>query len=59
MNFVPMTDPRKKIIADLSAQIDHYLATGERIQHVPPGASGERLSFSTRKKARTRNASDS
>ncbi len=25
---VPMADPRKQIIANLNAQIEHYLATG-------------------------------
>jgi DNA invertase Pin-like site-specific DNA recombinase len=38
---VPMADPRKQIIANLNAQIEHYLATGCRIQDIPPGKSGE------------------
>ena len=32
-------DTHKQAIAQLSAQIDHYLATGNRIQDVPAGVS--------------------
>jgi hypothetical protein len=34
VNFVPQADPRKKIIEDLRAQIDHFMSTGKRIQPV-------------------------
>lgn len=34
MNFVPLADPRKKIIEDLRAQIDHFMATGKKVQPV-------------------------
>ncbi|WP_062390768.1 hypothetical protein [Pseudomonas abietaniphila] len=34
-------DQHKQAIANLSAQIDHYLATGHRIELVPAGISGE------------------
>ena len=33
-------DRHKQAIAQLSAQIDHYLSTGHRIQPVPSGATG-------------------
>jgi DNA invertase Pin-like site-specific DNA recombinase len=36
-----MPDQHKQAIAQLSAQIDHYLATGHRIEVVPAGKSGE------------------
>lgn len=36
---VPMADPRHKTIADLSAQIDYFLATGKKIQDIPRGVS--------------------
>jgi hypothetical protein len=32
VNFSPQADPRKKIIEDLRAQIDHFMATGKKIQ---------------------------
>ena len=58
MNFVPQPDPHKEAIALLSAQIDHYLATGKRIHAVPPGASGQGPVFrNKKKKARTSDAS--
>jgi DNA invertase Pin-like site-specific DNA recombinase len=41
VNFAPQADPRQQIIASLSAQIEHYLATGKRVQDVPAGVSGE------------------
>lgn len=41
MNFAPQADPRQQIIANLSAQIEHYLATGKRVHDVPAGVSGE------------------
>ncbi|RAU43467.1 MULTISPECIES: hypothetical protein [unclassified Pseudomonas] len=41
MNFAPQADPRQQIIADLNAQIAQYLATGQRVQNIPPGVSGE------------------
>ncbi|WP_296255579.1 MULTISPECIES: hypothetical protein [unclassified Pseudomonas] len=34
-------DQHKQAIAQLAAQIDHYLATGHRIELVPAGKSGE------------------
>lgn len=34
-------DQHKQAIAQLEAQIDHYLATGHRIEKVPAGKSGE------------------
>lgn len=34
-------DQHKQTIAQLAAQIDHYLATGHRIEKVPAGKSGE------------------
>jgi DNA invertase Pin-like site-specific DNA recombinase len=34
-------DQHKQVIAHLSAQIEHYLATGHRIELVPAGKSGE------------------
>lgn len=37
----PLPDPRNKIIADLSSQIEHYLATGNRVQEVPTGVSAD------------------
>jgi hypothetical protein len=36
-----MPDQHKQAIAQLSAQIDHYLATGRRIQMIDAGISGE------------------
>jgi len=62
MNFVPQPDPHKEAIALLSAQIDQYLATGKRIQAVPPGATADVPMFGTtsrtkKKKARTSDAS--
>lgn len=50
MNFVPQPDPHKEAIARLSAQIDHYLATGKRVEAVPPGASGQGPIFRNKKK---------
>jgi DNA invertase Pin-like site-specific DNA recombinase len=35
-------DQHKAAMAQLSSQIDHYLATGERIQLIPTGQSGEK-----------------
>jgi hypothetical protein len=32
VNFAPLADPRKQIIEDLRAQIDHFMATGKKIQ---------------------------
>ena len=58
MNFVPQPDPHKEAIALLSAQIDHYLATGKRVEAVPPGASGQGPVFrNKKKKARASDAS--
>jgi DNA invertase Pin-like site-specific DNA recombinase len=34
-------DQHKQVVAQLAAQIDHYLATGHRIELVPAGKSGE------------------
>lgn len=34
-------DQHKQVVAQLSAQIDHYLATGHRIQKIDAGISGE------------------
>jgi hypothetical protein len=39
-------DQHKQTIAQLSAQIDHYLATGKRIQPIESGVSGEHFQFS-------------
>jgi len=41
VNFAPQADPRQQIIASLSAQIEHYLATGKRVHDIPAGVSGE------------------
>lgn len=63
MNFVPQPDPHKLAMQQLSAQIDHYLATGKRIQAVPPGATADVPMFGTtsrtkKKKARASDASN-
>jgi hypothetical protein len=34
VNFAPLADPRKKIVEDLRAQIDHFMATGKKVQPV-------------------------
>lgn len=44
---VPMPDPRHKTIADLSAQIDYFLATGKKIQDIPRGVSADAPFFGT------------
>lgn len=33
-------DQHKQAIAQLAAQIDHFLATGKRVQDIPAGKSG-------------------
>ncbi|MBD8597337.1 MULTISPECIES: hypothetical protein [unclassified Pseudomonas] len=59
MNFAPQPDPHKEAIARLSAQIDEYLVTGKRIQHVPPGATGAVRMFGTTSRTKKKKASAS
>jgi hypothetical protein len=44
---VPLGDPRKQTIADLSKQIDEFLSRGKTINDVPPGASAHAPHFGT------------
>ncbi|MDD1966978.1 hypothetical protein NPS29_16740 [Pseudomonas putida] len=59
MNFVPQPDPHKQAIAELSAQIDHYLATGQRIQQIPAGVGADVPMFGTTSRTRKKKASAS
>ncbi|MFJ5297455.1 hypothetical protein ACIQAL_13130 [Pseudomonas sp. NPDC088368] len=59
MNFVPQPDPHKLAMQQLSAQIDHYLATGQRIQQVPPGATADVPMFGTTSRTKKKKASAS
>lgn len=59
VNFAPQPDPHKEAMERLSAQIHEYLATGKRIQDVPPGASGAVRMFGTTSRTKKKKASAS
>ncbi len=39
MNFVPLPDPRQRVIEDLSSQIDRFFAAGGQVAELATGAS--------------------
>lgn len=38
---VPMPNPRDSIIANLNQQMDHFFATGKKVQEIPRGVSAD------------------
>jgi len=43
MNFVPLPDPRQRVIEDLSSQIDRFFAAGGQVAEVSVGTSKDSL----------------